>query len=496
MSLPPKPEEQADEELDEEEIETRDQRIASSRAFVDIIGKISEHPEAFARCGPGTKVFDLLIDEFLPSSSQPQLQIVACLFLGNLACSDDSSIAVGSEPRVRDALVYIVSQGVSLLGISSTTQQPTLPGIPRVTSEPLQVIHQAISCLKNLSIPLGNKPLLGSTGELLERVLPQYWTAPSALDQGILIVVVSLTRLLVTNCSENVRKIVAFGEDGKTRLQILIELLGTVESSGRDKSSPEVVRIKTDIYRAVCAICKALVCAPLPSSSSPENKTEGGGIWAPTLKERVKFLGDHPDVMPVLGKMLEECKNLGIRAEVLFVLAKMAGMGTGPGEEETDGNAADTRFIASAPLTALHSSPKNLAALAECILGEGAGAKLLASIDETATAEGQTEPPSSADANHPAGFPSSGGDSLANTLSNLTLAGDDSGPGVGTTISSPQPQPPLPDANKDTRVMIVRENGLALASHILHRCLDRLDDSKKRIYEELVKRGWEKVRES
>ncbi|KAM7190242.1 Armadillo-type fold [Rhypophila sp. PSN 637] len=480
LSLEPKPEDQhdSDPELDEEDIEIRDQRLTNRAAFIDIIAKISEDDNAISLCGPGTTIFDQLADDFLRSKNY-HLQIVACLFLGNLACSDGSSTAIGSDPHVREGLISIVSNGVSLLGISSSTNAaPTLPGIPKPTPEPLQALHQAISCLKNLAIPATNKPLLGS---LLDTTLPEYWTAPSALDQGILVVVMSLTRLLVTNCPQNAAKMNSPfpTTPGKTRLQLVIELLHRIKEDKARSKAPEIIRITTDIYRAICATSKMLLCTntPLPASPTEEEKE--------TEKRKVDFLETHPDVIPILGQMLETFKQPGLRSEVLYVLAHLASTQQ---SEDTDYR----RTLANAALTALESSsPQNLAILADCVIGqEGEGIKLLAEfglLAEEDRAARESDAGEEADSSVPVvtttNATSSEDTTLQKALTEMSLQPNE-GNTQGTGAAQPAQQP-LTNS--------LRENGLILACNIVHRFPDQISSppAKKKVYEQIIQRGWE-----
>ncbi|KAK4212458.1 armadillo-type protein [Rhypophila decipiens] len=486
LSLEPKPQDQhdSDPELDEEDIEIRDQRLTNRAAFIDIIAKISEDDNAVSLCGPGTPLFDQLADDFL-SSKDHHLQIVACLFLGNLACSDGSSTAIGSDTRVREGLLSIVSNGVSLLGVSSTTVAPTLPGIPKATPEPLQALHQAISCLKNLAIPAANKPLLGS---LLDTTLPEYWTAPSALDQGILIVVMSLTRLLVTNCPENAATMnspfpTTTPPGGKTRLQLVIDLLHRIQQDKARSKAPEIVRITTDIYRAICATSKMLLCAPpLPGSPTEEREKE--------TERRIEFLETHPDVIPILGQMLETFKQPSLRGEVLYVLANLASSTTTQsGEEDTDSSSRTT--LANAALTALESSPQNLAILADCVIGqEGEGIKLLAELglaEKGAALE-------SDDAGEEEADDSSAPPVVVTTTTNYaTSSKDNTTLQKALTEMSLQPNAQAAQPAQQPVTNSLRENGLILACNIVHRFPDRISSppAKKKVYEQIIHRGWE-----
>ncbi|KAM7186805.1 hypothetical protein V8F20_011238 [Naviculisporaceae sp. PSN 640] len=363
LSRPVPPSDYYDEYFDAELIdEIRDQRSANYNTFAEIIANIALRPDAFTKYGPRTIVFDTLVNKWLRDFSQPQLQIVACLFIGNLACSDDHSVALAKEQPVLNGLADLVVQGVSLLGVSPTPS----PGNIRPTSEPLQAVYQALSCLKNLSIPADNKRYVAATERLLESFLPKYWTA-AALNQGVLPVALSLTRCLLTKCPENVEKIISPREDGKTIFQVFMEIWDVIEGRRAEWAS-DVVIAKNDVYRTVCAVFNVLF--------EPEDQDTKGNAYS--FDVRVRFLQDHPKAAPFLGWMLEECKNDIMRAEVLFALHNMCKAAIKrPSALE---HPAVRRTIATATLRALSSSPMTLVALADCIFGEGEGARLVESL--------------------------------------------------------------------------------------------------------------------
>ena len=476
-----------------EDEEVLEQRETNRAAFAQIIGKISEPDAFFEKCGPGTAAFNLLVDNFLPSEDA-HLQLVACVCLGNLCTSAATSIAVGSDARVRDRLITIVARGAKYLGVT-TTPSSSLPGAApaKTTAEPLQAVYQALSCLKNLSIPAENKPQLG---HLLDNTLPHYWTSTSAFQQEIQSASVSLARLLVTNCPVNVKRMVVPGVDPsshdiRTRLQLLIDLLPQISAEG-----PAAVRIKTDIYRAVCAVCRMLLCYPIPETQPNygykglEWGVVGGDTGADedqwlTLEERVRFQQTHPAVMNVLGQMLAEIKIPAIRAEVLFVLATVS-------REETG--------VAQAALAALEKSVVNLAALGDCVLGDGKGEELLREFwlwppvgDDSAAETSQNQEDGGGvvrvdrdDGAATATALPEGVQDMADSMDRLLM--DPMNPAVAVEQTTPS----TPASVMIARV--VRENGIVLASEVSRRFPDALSPAKRKVYEVIVGGGLEIVR--
>src|SRR5690606_25379818 len=110
------------------------------------------------------------------------LRSAACLALGNLSRSDETSIALVDTHLAHVPLIELI-------------------GDP-ATSDP-QVLHSALSFLKNLAIPAMNKPVLGDL--LSPGCLPRIFSLDT-LPQ-VQYAAVSLARLLLVNCPGNVRRV-------------------------------------------------------------------------------------------------------------------------------------------------------------------------------------------------------------------------------------------------------------------------------------------------
>ncbi|KAL2175086.1 uncharacterized protein P884DRAFT_207163 [Thermothelomyces heterothallicus CBS 202.75] len=268
------------------------------------------------------------------------LQTAACLSLGNLSRSDESSISL--VPRVRRSLVEIVSRATP----PALSSCPT-PETPR---PPLQLTHAALSFLKNLAIPQVNKPVLGAA--LLDPgnpFLPRLWTSTRTQPQ-LQFAAVSLTRLLLANCPVNIRHICAPTTASDTRdissssssksdnngSKSNLALLTTTAASADEDS------IKIEAARAASQVCRALHSVPVtdvldpswtwPASTDPTRATtdeEPAPADADADADdalRARFYAAHgpASIAPSLHHLLTHPRFLALRSEAVFVLALMS----------------------------------------------------------------------------------------------------------------------------------------------------------------------------
>ena len=108
-------------------------------AFLTIFADISDIPDFRATYPLDSKTVQTLVD-WLASANLPNLQAAACLALGNLSRSDESSTAL--LPRVQDPLIDILTRAIP----------PTLqPRDVKAPAPPLQLTHAALHFLKNFA---------------------------------------------------------------------------------------------------------------------------------------------------------------------------------------------------------------------------------------------------------------------------------------------------------------------------------------------------------
>ncbi|KAF5650440.1 Rap1 GTPase-GDP dissociation stimulator 1 [Fusarium sp. NRRL 25303] len=202
------------------------------------------------------------------------LQSAACLALGNLSRSDQASTAFVQKYQAHLPLIAILSN-------------------PEIKDA--QLLHSALSFLKNLAIPAQNKTLLG---DLLE---PVQFSA------------VSLLRLLLVNCPDNVRRVVtprtAEGEgSGKhTTVHDMISLF--------DRSDTEPTRLEA--ARSVATVCRVLHTAPT------EEVLSGWSSEIEKTPSRDLFYAEH-DLSQVLSFLITQEKWPILKSEAWFVFALMS----------------------------------------------------------------------------------------------------------------------------------------------------------------------------
>lgn len=230
-------------------------------------------------------------------SNNSFLQSAGCLALGNISRSDEASTALVDTYKAHEPLVRLLSN-------------------PAVTDS--QLVHAACSFLKNLAIPLGNKPQLKDL--LLPQCIPRIYSLDT-LPQ-IQFAAVSLTRLLLLNCPSNVRQIcTAVGNDSSddTASQ-QSSANGIISLFGRSDAEPT----KLEAARCVAGICRLLHSSPL-SEILPElpfaDTNEG---------RRRNFYKEHQVERP-LRFLITQDKWPSLRSEAWFVFALMSRSEDGAG---------------------------------------------------------------------------------------------------------------------------------------------------------------------
>ncbi|KAK4233502.1 hypothetical protein C8A03DRAFT_47971 [Achaetomium macrosporum] len=257
------------------------------------------------------------------------LQTAACLALGNLSRSDESSTAL--LKHVQEHLIRILSQA-----IPPTSSQPQIKKGP---APPPQLVHATLSFLKNLAIPQANKPLLGAN--LLDpsqRLLPRLWSSTRTQPQ-LQFGAVSLTRLLLVNCPLNARHICTPLPSGSEHPSNLA-LLTSVASSADEEP------IKIEAARAVVQVCRALHSSPTAISDilnktwtwpSTTTTTEAAGSSISpgiassqeqeTEKQQVlvRFYKAHTHpITTSLYQLLAQKRFPTLRSDAIFCLALMS----------------------------------------------------------------------------------------------------------------------------------------------------------------------------
>ncbi|PON30475.1 hypothetical protein TGAM01_v200915 [Trichoderma gamsii] len=235
-------------------------------------------------------------------SSNPQLQTAGCLALGNLSRSDEVSMALVQIHFAHTPLMRLLSN-------------------PEIVDA--QLLHSAMSFLKNLAIPVQNKPLLGSLLDV--SCIPRLLSLDTSPQ--VQFTAVSLTRLLLVNCPPNVARICA-------------PLSADPASSARERSSVHAIialhersdaePTRLEAARAIAAICRVLHSNPVASllpdweppvveieADSPDN----GSVDAEN--QRLGYFYSKHDVGRVLSFLISQQKWPSLRSEAWFIFALM-----------------------------------------------------------------------------------------------------------------------------------------------------------------------------
>jgi hypothetical protein len=263
-------------EPDQDDAKALSQMRSNLNQVLSDVSALPEFKEAYPVISPLTSSLRRWL-----LSPQLQLQVCACIMLGNLARSDAACEEFVHTSQVHKPLISVLSE-----------------------ANDSQLLHAAIGFLKNLALPLKNKEALGAAG--LFDVMPRLW----ALDtlQQIQFSSISLARQLTIGTFENVRKVckrLSEDEDSpantRTYLSLLIALF----------ERTDVAPIKMEISRLIASICRVFTSH---TGRSPE-KME---------RIRIKFFKMHPDVGRPLSFMVSQDKWPVVRSEGWFVFALMA----------------------------------------------------------------------------------------------------------------------------------------------------------------------------
>ena len=217
----------------------------------------------------------------------------ACLVLGNLSRSDETSTALVQNFAIHTPLISLLSD-------------PS-------TSDP-QTLHSAFSFLKNLAIPVANKPFLGA---LLEPICIPRIFALDTMPQ-VQFSAVSLTRLLVVNCPENVARVCSrLSKDESSPSYDRSSVHAIISVFERSDAEPT----KLEAARSIAALCRVLHSNPA-ADVLPEWDSESGDELGEDGKRRSAFYAHH-DLSKPLSFLVCQEKWPILRSEAWFVFALM-----------------------------------------------------------------------------------------------------------------------------------------------------------------------------
>ncbi|KAK3375867.1 hypothetical protein B0T24DRAFT_526613 [Lasiosphaeria ovina] len=404
-------------------------------------------------------------------ASLSHLQTAACLSLGNLSRSDEASTALARADGVVDSLAAILSRAVP----PPPQQQPS--STPRPPPSP-QLTHAALGFLKNLAIPPANKALLGSRLLASPGPLRALWTTTTAQPQ-VQFAAVSLARLLLVNCTDNVRLVCSTTTPNDTNtssLQTLTEL--------RPHLDAEPTRI--EIARAVCAVCRALhsssdggaaILLPADANTSRQDVPDDDAV--------TNFYTVHgTGIASALASLLTQTRFEAVRSEAVFVLALMSRTNTNntnnQSQSKNPGGQIALQVLAAAGV---------VRALATVVVGGGGDgtdgevekevdAIVLQDDDDVSAGEEEEEQQQS----------TPGTVTPATTLANANPATGGLVDGLGLEPQQADPKQAAGLARVD------QENALVLVAEILGSFADQLPPSRMATLEKMLSKGSELVR--
>lgn len=421
------------EELDPEDAEQL-KKILS--IFPQALADLSAVPQFVAAAPIGSPELQVLRQwiEGSDDTKSTRLQSAACLALGNVARSDETCIDFVQKSEIHTALAAVVADG---------------------TVTDAQLLHGAVSFLKNLAIPARNKEPIGAAGLLEPGSLPRVWEMYAAVP--VQFAAVSLARLLMVSCPANVRKVCAShdrAEDGKKTL--LQQIAAVFKRSDEEPT-------KTEAARAVAAVLRVLHSSPdassilYSSSSAVDSSTEEGQGTSEALL--AEFYATHETIPEALVYLGVQKKFPVLRSELWFVLALMS--------RSAEGAQCCARALQQTELTR---------ALLETITGRDILAERQAATGTTPAIEASAAEPAPAAATATA---ETGGE-----VQRIEM-----GMG-GLGLGSFEPQ--QIDATKKADLSRMdRENGLVLVTELLQRCADKLTDED--LFLEAVRAGGQRI---
>jgi len=260
---------------DEEEI------VSAIRGhLVHILSDLSASPDFGVNYTLESPLISLLRPWLLTTHSQ--LQVCACIMLGNLSRSDEACMTMVHQFRIHETIVALLEQ-----------------------SDDTPVLHAAAGFLKNLALLAENKAALGEVGVI--DTLPRLWTneiTPQLQHAGA-----SLTRQLVSNSYTNVQLLLTSlsdDPDSPAHERTYLSLLLSLNEKSDDLST------KIEIARTVTAVCRTLNS---PQRGIPTEEIEETG-------HRLYAL--HPDIARPLATMVSQSRWPVVRSEGWFAFALMA----------------------------------------------------------------------------------------------------------------------------------------------------------------------------
>ncbi|KAI1172220.1 armadillo-type protein [Nemania sp. FL0916] len=287
-------------------------------AFTASLSDLSAQPLFASLCrleGPEVETLQRWI-----SGTNIPLQSAACLALGNIAREDEKCTYLVQTSAIHEPLISILAD-------------------PANTDAGL--LHSVLGFLKNLAILPANKIILGNAGLLETHVLPRIWGIDTQTPQ-VQFNAVSLTRLLLVECPENVRRMcmpLSDSENSTSTTQARSKLHLLMDLNARSHQEPT----QMETARATMTVCRVLhsssggpqsilswmtfpdpVALPLSASLSLTDRAE-----AESDRYRAAFYASHDTITTAMLRLAQQSKFPVLKSELLFVFALMAGTRSG-----------------------------------------------------------------------------------------------------------------------------------------------------------------------
>ncbi|KAL3460556.1 armadillo-type protein [Aspergillus heterothallicus] len=215
-------------------------------------------------------------------SRDSELQICACVMLGNLARSDQVCIAMVKDLEIHKELIAVLNSEARGA-----------------------VLHSSLGFLKNLAIATDNRPFLIEAGII--PAISRLWgydTVPQ-----VQLTATSIARQLTISSLENISQLLqpanTASEKNDTYILLLLDLFSKADSTP----------IKIEVGRIVASLCRTLV--PLSKSAKQDD-----GAAALLLLD--SLLTRHDSIALPLGAMITQTQWPVVRSEGWFALALMA----------------------------------------------------------------------------------------------------------------------------------------------------------------------------
>ena len=266
-------------DVDEDDLQTLSQlRLKINQSLAEISGS----PEFMEKHYTLDARLSQTLISWIRASHEEELQICACVVLGNLARTDDICQRMVQEFDMHRDLLSILN-----------TKNARGP-----------VLHAALGFLKNLAIAPHNKSYLGDAG--IVPAVSRLWSGMDMMPQ-VQFAAVTLVRQVIASCMENIERLLSPSDDPpETHLSRLLVLFENTDSDP----------IKIDIGRTIVSMLRTLI----PKARARDQK-------AITLYDRLLNLHSH--VARPIGAMVVQTQWPVVRSEGWFALALMAS--TGPG---------------------------------------------------------------------------------------------------------------------------------------------------------------------